>query len=106
MNAKHYDLNSLDCFAYDGSMVQDGERYQPREDPCETCVCEQGQPISCIVPRCQKPHLPCLNPLQIPGECCKFSCDEPTSLIDGGHADRGMFTEHIHYTLHLCTNLS
>ena len=63
------------CRSYDGSVVENGEQYQPTSDPCLQCLCAGGRKGPCRSIECQPPD--CLNPKRVPGLCCSFSCATP-----------------------------
>lgn len=55
-------------------MFVDGERFPHPRDPCQECLCQEGQ-AHCQLRAC--PSAPCGHPL--PGTCCRNDCkgEEP-----------------------------
>lgn len=52
---------------YDGQVFGDGDRWQPPNEPCKTCFCEQGETL-CMSAQCAPPD--CENPVYSPDTCC------------------------------------
>ena len=52
-----------------GVIYEDGHTWVPLDDACATCSCSRGtkhcEPVLC-------PPAMCLNPIDVPGECCPF----------------------------------
>ncbi|KAK3097854.1 hypothetical protein FSP39_013843 [Pinctada imbricata] len=54
---------------YNGRSYREGQRFNPPNRQCETCVCENGR-VSCTSAQTTCPRPPCTHPQTIPGECC------------------------------------
>lgn len=73
--------SSLKCTDWEHKEVPEGSKFKARLDPCETCICEAGHPVSCYSTGCAAPP-DCKDSIleEVEGECCRFNCIKPADL--------------------------
>lgn len=68
-------ISSMGCTDWRGNRIKNGVEFRSRQDPCETCTCEEGHSVRCMSVHCAAPK--CSLWEMIEGECCQFHCLEP-----------------------------
>eukprot|EP00118_Oscarella_pearsei_P011717 m.80451 g.80451 ORF g.80451 m.80451 type:complete len:2029 (+) comp36196_c0_seq4:124-6210(+) len=53
---------------YEETRYRDGASFVSKTDPCQTCLCDEGN-VYCLTIECPDP--PCRNPISKPGQCCQ-----------------------------------
>ncbi|KAI3378697.1 hypothetical protein SNEBB_005622 [Seison nebaliae] len=64
---------------YEGRTYQLGQKFF--KNPCETCMCSEGNKTNCIVKPC--PPLNCEKIISIPGQCCKVCGEANVCRFEG-----------------------
>ena len=82
------------CRAFDGSVVSEGEQFQPNSDPCHQCHCISGEERNCRTISCDPPK-DCPNHRAVPGLCCAFTCEERVVDPDFIRKDRKGKSKHL-----------
>uniref|UniRef100_A0A8D8VYB3 Cysteine-rich motor neuron 1 protein n=1 Tax=Cacopsylla melanoneura TaxID=428564 RepID=A0A8D8VYB3_9HEMI len=68
------------CLLENGTLLHVGDTYF--KDPCTNCTCLPGGLEQCTASMCE---VPCLNPVQVQGECCPLCDGSVPLLVDQTH---------------------
>ncbi|WAR04511.1 hypothetical protein MAR_019880 [Mya arenaria] len=69
-------LASSLCLNQNNEPMNDGDTYVMNDDPCTSCICQQGT-LACMSDMCYlKPCPPGTKPIRIPTKCCERTCEQ------------------------------
>lgn len=77
--AVHASGSKKTCKDFKRRDVQHGDAFQPFEDPCMKCQCDNGKRDACMSAMCAKPT--CDNFIRDPENCCEYTCPKKRESV-------------------------